>query len=311
MNLKLCEYILAIKKYGNISEAAKRVFVTPSALNQQLSKLESELGTQLFVRSRRCFIPTEAGEVYLDFAQKTVDLWQATSSELQDITNCEVGSYSIGLTVDHGNEVFTNIYPEFYKRYPKIQMRCYQMLVPELMKMLLLGDINMTFILTGNPQDWRGIEYLPLSCENLLLGVPKSHPIAKEKVGKGICPPPDIKLLADDKFALSLKNSTMRTELIDPIFDVLGFNPNIMVESSSNSFLEQLAAMGLCNAIIPQSQVRNYKDIVWFYLPGKPRFYFGAAYVKGYRLSTALRYFIGLVQGYVCENFNFAEPCNY
>ena len=305
MNLKLCEYVLAIKKFGNITEAAKNVFVTPSALNQQLLKLEDELGIQLFVRSRRSLTPTNAGNVYLECAQKIINLWQNASSEIQDMAKCESGSYRIGLTVDHGNEVFTHVYPTFYKRYPKIQMQCYQMLVPELMKMLFNGDLDIMFTLVGKIEEWHGIEYIPLSCENLLLGIPNNHPIAKNKSKKNINPAPDFDFFKKDKFALCLKNSTMRTELIGPIFEHLNFTPDIMVESSSNSFLEQLAAMGLCNAIIPQSQVRNIKDIVWFYLPEQPRFYFGVVYVKGYRLSKALQYFIKLAKEYAVKNFNF------
>lgn len=308
MNLKLCEYLLAIKRYGNISEAARKVFVTPSALNQQLLKLEHELGIQLFVRAKRSLTPTEAGNVYLDCAQKMMDLWQATSSEIQDMTDCLTGIYRIGLTVDHGNEVFMHIYPAFYERYPQIQIQCYQMLVPELMKMLLHADIDMMFMLGGKNKELHGFEYIPLSCENLLLGLHKTHPAAQNASDTIINPAPDFTKLKNDKFALSLKNSTMRTELIDPMFKHINFTPNIMVESSSNSFLEQLAAMGLCNAIIPQSQVRNYKDIAWFYLPQRLRFQFGAVYVKGYRLSKALRYFIELAEAYAHKNFDFAAP---
>lgn len=305
MNLKLCEYLLAIKKYGNISEAAKKVFVTPSALNQQLLKLENELGTQIFLRSKRLLTPTEAGNIYLDYAKKTLDLWQAASSEIQDITNCETGTYRIGLTIDHGNEVFTHVYPKFYEKYPKIQIRCYQMLVPDLMKMLVERDLDIMFTLGGEKKEIQGFKYLLLSCENLILGLHKNHTLAKKITKKSINPVPDFDKLRNDKFALSLKNSTMRTELIDPIFEELNFTPNIMVESSSNSFLEQLAAMGLCNAIVPQSQARNFKDIVWFYLPKKPRFQFGAVYVKDYRLSKALRYFIELAKKYAHEHFDF------
>lgn len=308
MNLKLCEYLLAIKRYGNISEAARKVFVTPSALNQQLLKLENDLGVQLFVRSRRLLTPTEAGNVYLDCAQKMLDLWQAASSEIQDMTECQAGTYRIGLTVDHGNEVFTNIYPTFYEKYPKIQIQCYQMLVPDLMRMLFHADIDIMFTLGAENKELQGVEYIPLSCENLLLGLPKTHHVAKHASETIINPSPDFGNLENDKFALSLKDSTMRTELIDPMFKELNFTPNIMVESSSNSFLEQLAAMGLCDAIIPQSQVHNYRDIIWFYLPQKLRFQFGAVYVKGYRPSKALQYFIKLAELYARQNFDFIAP---
>ncbi|MFR4905317.1 MAG: LysR family transcriptional regulator [Mediterraneibacter faecis] len=42
------------------------IAITWSALNQQLLKLEKELGTPLFYRSRTDWHPTPAGEIYLN-----------------------------------------------------------------------------------------------------------------------------------------------------------------------------------------------------------------------------------------------------
>ena len=52
MDFRECEYMVEIAKENNITKAAKNLFISQSALNQQLLKLEKELGTQLFVRSR-------------------------------------------------------------------------------------------------------------------------------------------------------------------------------------------------------------------------------------------------------------------
>jgi DNA-binding transcriptional LysR family regulator len=51
MDLKQLEYIIKIAEENNITRAAEKLFITQSALNQQLLKLEKELGTQLFYRS--------------------------------------------------------------------------------------------------------------------------------------------------------------------------------------------------------------------------------------------------------------------
>lgn len=51
MDLLHLEYMIKIAEENNITKAAQKLFITQSALNQQLLKLEKELGTQLFVRS--------------------------------------------------------------------------------------------------------------------------------------------------------------------------------------------------------------------------------------------------------------------
>ena len=52
MDLHLLENIVCIADEKSITRAAEKRFVTQSALNQQLQKLEEELGTPLFIRAR-------------------------------------------------------------------------------------------------------------------------------------------------------------------------------------------------------------------------------------------------------------------
>ena len=44
MNFKILEYIVAIAETGSVTKAADRLFISQSGLNQQLIKLETELG---------------------------------------------------------------------------------------------------------------------------------------------------------------------------------------------------------------------------------------------------------------------------
>ena len=66
MDTRQIEYILQIAEENNITHAAAKLFITQSALNQQLIKLENELGTPLFHRSRTNWHLTEAGKVYVE-----------------------------------------------------------------------------------------------------------------------------------------------------------------------------------------------------------------------------------------------------
>lgn len=61
MNLKELEYIVAIATEGTLTRAADKLFITPSALTQQLVHLEKDIGMPLFIRSRNGWIPTEPG----------------------------------------------------------------------------------------------------------------------------------------------------------------------------------------------------------------------------------------------------------
>ena len=309
MNFRIIEYIDAIGRQGTMSGAARELFITSAALNQQLLKLERELGIQLFVRAKHKLIPTEAGEICLRGIRSMLRTWDETQAELQDISGDVKGMFRMGLPYDHGSEVFARVWPGFHARFPGINIQCYQLLVPELLKMVSSGEIDAAFLLGGNPERWKGINYIPLSSENLLLGIPAGHPYLEgREISPVILPAPDLKNFAGDNFALALKRSTMRTELVDPIFQSAGFSPNVMVESSFNAFLERHTAEGVCNTIIPQSQVSNHEAVAWFYLPGSPRFHFGLGYAKDYKLSSAMRHFIALAESDAKEHLDFPPP---
>ena len=69
MDLKQIEYIVKIADTGSITKAAEQLFVTQSALNQQLLKLEHQLGIPLFYRRSHVLVPTDAGKVYLRYGR--------------------------------------------------------------------------------------------------------------------------------------------------------------------------------------------------------------------------------------------------
>lgn len=85
MNLKEIEYIVKISEERNVTRAAEKLFITPSALNQQLLHLERDIGTPLFNRSRTGWTPTEAGEVYLETAREMLRMKREAYHRLQDI----------------------------------------------------------------------------------------------------------------------------------------------------------------------------------------------------------------------------------
>ncbi|MBM7653481.1 LysR family transcriptional regulator [Neobacillus cucumis] len=115
MELKQLEYMIKIAEEKNITKAAEKLFITQSALNQQLLRLEKELGTQLFFRSRSNWHLTRAGEIYIENAKKMVRIKKDTYNQINDLIEIKKGLLRIGLTPERGPEMFAAIYPIFYK----------------------------------------------------------------------------------------------------------------------------------------------------------------------------------------------------
>ena len=53
MNMLSIQYFLAIVEEGNISAAARKLFISQQTLSEHVKKLEDELGTPLFKRGRQ------------------------------------------------------------------------------------------------------------------------------------------------------------------------------------------------------------------------------------------------------------------
>ena len=71
------QYVLEVAACKNISRAAERLFISQSALSQQIRRLEHELGFPLFTRTARGLELTEDGVVFCREAQPAVEAWMA------------------------------------------------------------------------------------------------------------------------------------------------------------------------------------------------------------------------------------------
>ncbi len=61
MELRQLEYLAAVVRHGHVTRAAEDLFLTQSALSQQVRRLEQELGLTLLHRTPRGVEPTPAG----------------------------------------------------------------------------------------------------------------------------------------------------------------------------------------------------------------------------------------------------------
>ena len=72
MDTRHLTYILAIAQKKNMTKAAEELFVSQSSLSQYLTKLEQEIGTPLFFRTRGELTLTPAGALYVEAAKQVI-----------------------------------------------------------------------------------------------------------------------------------------------------------------------------------------------------------------------------------------------
>lgn len=70
MNIQQMKYVIAVANNGSFREAAKKLFVSQPSLSTGIKELETELGINLFTRTNRGAYLTEAGQDFLQRAEK-------------------------------------------------------------------------------------------------------------------------------------------------------------------------------------------------------------------------------------------------
>ena len=73
MTIQQLTYLLEVHKSGSFSLAAKNLFITQSAISNAIIGLEKEIGTPLFVRSKKGLIPTARGADVINHAKRVCE----------------------------------------------------------------------------------------------------------------------------------------------------------------------------------------------------------------------------------------------
>lgn len=297
MDTRQIEYILKIAEENNITRAAEKLFITQSALNQQLLKLEKDLGVPLFHRSRANWHLTQAGEIYVQNARNMLELKRDAYERIRDLSEGRRGNLSVGFTAGRGVAMFTAAYRAFHQRYPNIAIAPREGTVRELQRQIAQGDLDIGF-LTLSDTDRTGDVYETIYTEELFLAVPSIHPVAARSApcGQEEYATLDIRSLRHEPFVVMEKRSTMRS-LVDRIFSDAGVTPQILFETGNNFTILSMLQANLCCGILASYYVKNIPPgITCFHLPDRPVWKFTASYKKGRYLTHAARGFIDLMK---------------
>lgn len=181
MELRQLRYFAKAAETLNFSDAAKSLNIAQSSLSQQVKQLEDELGTQLFIRSSHSIRLTEAGEVMLPFARRTLNEAESCADRIHDLQKLLTGTLNIGVTHSF-SPILTESVISFMKMYPGIKLNIIYKQMNELMESLTKREID--FVLAFKP-----IQTLPevkshILFQNSLSAIVGSHhPLAsREKI---------------------------------------------------------------------------------------------------------------------------------
>ena len=175
MDIRDYEYIVTIAEQGSITRAAAQLFITQPALTKFLQRIESGLGLKLFIRSGNQLLLTEAGQRYVDTGRRIIQLDRELSEHLRQERTAQKSRIRLGFSMGRTQDMLDNVLPDFYKKYPKVQISTFGDTSRRQMETLQKDDLD--FAMVTNVEQLPGYTYLPVDKSYLALAVPEDSPL--------------------------------------------------------------------------------------------------------------------------------------
>ena len=122
---RLLRYFAAVTEEGNLTGAAERLFVSQPALTKQIRQLETQLGVQLFTRSRAGMSLTAAGQELADRVPAVLAGLDQALREAKSAASRAAQVLRVGFLAGAANEATQQILAAFGRRWPdwRVEMR--------------------------------------------------------------------------------------------------------------------------------------------------------------------------------------------
>lgn len=122
MDFKRLQHFIHTAELGNITKACERLNIVQPALSQSIKRLEEELGTTLFIRSRQGVELTEAGTTFLNHAYGILNQYNKAKESVATIGKAPSGHVSLALTSSALNAMTLPFYEMLAETHPDISI---------------------------------------------------------------------------------------------------------------------------------------------------------------------------------------------
>ncbi|MCC3434343.1 MAG: LysR family transcriptional regulator [Microcoleus sp. PH2017_15_JOR_U_A] len=250
MELRHLRYFIAVAEELNFTRAAERLHMAQPPLSQQIQHLEAELGFQLFRRTKRTVVLTEAGQVFFEEAQKILLQVDRAIQLGKQTSRGELGQLTVGFVSSAAHNVVPAILQAFRTRCPAVKLELHELTTNEQLQRLRFGRIDIGFVRPPIEED--GINSEIVFREPLIVALPETHYLADRAVV-------ELRELSAEPFILFPRS--LAPGLYDPIVSLClqaGFSPIAGQEAIQMQTIISLVAAEMGVAIVPAS-MQNFQ----------------------------------------------------
>ena len=276
-----------VAKAGNISKAAKALFISQPAISKSIVKLEEQLGVRLFVRNSRGVSLTAEGEMLLSHVSDAFDNIERGEEEIRRLREFNVGHLRIGSSTTLCKYLLIPYLKEYLKDYPHMKISISNEDSIKVMKDVEGRRLDVGAVVL--PSIKNGIRFLRImDVEDVFVCTPEYLKNLKLREGE------DCSVLEKANLML-LDRENITRKHVDEYFREQGIVPRSMLEISTMDLLIDFAKIGLgVSAVIKEFVLSELKEGTLIQVPLKmpvKKRYAGFAYLESNK-NEALRTFL-------------------
>ena len=179
MDIRILKYFLTVAREESITRAAEVLHITQPTLSRQLTQLEEEVGSKLFIRGTRKIVLTGEGMLLCRRAREIADLVDKTEMELAASQQLVEGCVSIGSGELGGVGRLAGLIDSFREKYPMVTYDLFTATADQVKERMESGLIDIGLLL--EPVDVDKYEYVRLDIREKWVAVMRpDDPFAKK-----------------------------------------------------------------------------------------------------------------------------------
>lgn len=179
------ETFISVVEAGSFSKAADKLYISPPAVIKQINSLEASLGVQLFARTHRGLVVTEAGQSIYNDAKYIVSYCRDSIKRAKSCMQISEDVIRVGISPMTPPQVFVELWPKIQEVYPKMKFQLVPFENTPENAREILGNLGQNIdVVAGIFDDamlkLRGCNGIEISRENFGVAVSIHHRLARK-----------------------------------------------------------------------------------------------------------------------------------
>lgn len=296
MNQNLSSYRIfyAVANAGNISKAAKELYISQPAISKSIQKLEESIGVRLFDRSSRGVTLTQEGELLYSHVKSAFEMLSMGEDKLRRSIELGVGHLTIGVSSTLCKYILLPYLRDFIKKYPhiNISISCHS----TNQTLALLEDGKLDIGLIGKPENSKNIDFYCLrEIEDIFVAT--GDYLHNLKL-RGV----EAEQLLQNSTLMLLDKENMTRQYIDDYFQDNHIMIQDIIEVSNMDLVIEMSKISLgVGCVIRDFVTEELETGILKEIPlGIPihKREIGFAYNRNVRVSKSLEHFIAFYENY-------------